>query len=230
VRRNKQTALKLRLSGKSYSQITKFINVPKSTLSGWLSNVVISDDIINKINRRGQKKSIAALLRVNKRQTDLARSRVRLVRKSAEKEIKNLSDREVMLVGAALYWAEGYKRPIVKNGREITHHAVSLTNSDPDLVKVFLKYLKILDVPDSRIKITIRVFEHQNPERVESYWQKILKLPAENFLVNRVGLSKSSANKRPFNRLEYGVLQVRVYDTDLFYKIMGHIDGLQKNR
>ena len=33
--------------------------------------------------------------------------------------------------------------------------------------------------------------------------------------------------KRPFNRLPFGVIQVRISNTNLFHKIMGWIEGVR---
>ncbi|MBL4644461.1 MAG: hypothetical protein JKX80_01190 [Candidatus Pacebacteria bacterium] len=56
----------------------------------------------------------------------MARKRARTIRGVAKKNIKKLSNRELLLVGVALYWGEGYKRVIIRNGKETTSHPVHL--------------------------------------------------------------------------------------------------------
>lgn len=229
MRRDKNKALKLRLAGKSYGQIEKALKIPKSTLSGWLSNLQLSDNLRQKIFSRGREKSIAGLIKRNKNQTVLAVRRRKDTRQSASKEIKSVVGKNLFFLGVALYWAEGHKRPLARNGRVITSHAVSLTNSDPYLAKTFLRFLReICRVPEEKIRADIRIYEHQNERHLLDYWSGATKIRKENFGKIYYGVSKSSAGKRPYNRLPYGTIQIRVNDTNLFNRIMGWIEGIGK--
>lgn len=138
----REQALKLRLSGKSYTEIQRILGIPKSTLSGWLSRVVISSELKRGIESRAKEKSLAGLLKHNKNQTIRAILRTQEIRRQAEKEIGTMGEKHLLILGAALYWAEGYKRPLVRKGRTLTSHAVALTNSDPFLVRAFLRFLR----------------------------------------------------------------------------------------
>ncbi len=230
MRTDKQKAFALRLSGKSYKEISDTLHIPKSTLSSWFSNVQLSEEVRDKINAKGRKKSIQLLLERNKKQTELAVKRNYGIRKNFAKEIGSISDRELLLVGAALYWAEGHKKLFVKNGREITSHAVSLTNSDPELVGIFLRFIReVCKVDEQKIKASIRMFEHQNEDHVFQYWHTVTGIQKGNFGKVYVGVSRSSQGKRPYNRLPYGTIQIRVSDTQLFHGIIGLIEGLKKN-
>ncbi len=229
MRTDKQEALRLRLSGKSYSEVSRALKVPKSTLSGWFSNLVLSKDARERIQKRGNAKAIAALLEVGKRQTTLAQQRARVIQQNTARAIGQLTKRDLLILGVALYWAEGYKRPIVRNGRERTFHPVRLTNSDPALVEAFIRFLReICAVPLEKIKASIRMFEHQNETELLSFWQKITGLPVRNFNKSYRGISISSKGKRPFNRLPHGIIQIVVADTKLFHTIMGSLEGIKQ--
>lgn len=189
----------------------------------------MSDDLRHKILSRGRKKSIAGLLKRNKSQTTLAAKRRTDIRQSAKEEIRLVTEKNLFFLGVALYWAEGHKRPLVRNGREITSHAVSLTNSDPYLVRTFLRFLReVCRVPEERIRADIRIYEHQNAEHLLAYWSIITKIREKNFGKIYYGISKSSAGKRPYNRLPHGTIQIRVNDTNLFNRVMGWIEGTKK--
>lgn len=229
MRTDKNVAVKLRLRGKSYSEIQKeLIGVSKSTLSGWLKDVVLSDESRVALARRASEKSFRGLLKKNKNQTALAIKRRNDIQTTAQSEIGNISMRDLSVVGLALYWAEGHKRVVVRNGRETTYHPVSLTNSDAKLVKIFLEFLrKVHGVPVHKIKANVRIFKHLNENEVLKYWSRELEIPLQNFTKTYIGTSLSSMGKRPFNRLPYGVIQIRISDTNLFHKIMGGIEGLK---
>lgn len=229
MRTDKEKALALRLKGFSYNEIRAKLNVPKATLSDWFTGLVLTTKAQERLQKRVQKKSIAGLIKRNKLQTHLANKRALDIRAESRELINELSQRDLLLLGTALYWAEGYKKPIVKNGRERTYHAISFTNADPLMIKFFIKFVKqILKIPDDRIKASVRIFEHLNEQVTLDYWKKITGLPDKNFQKVYYGISKSSQGKRPFNRLPYGTIQIRISDTINFHKIMGLIDGLIK--
>lgn len=229
MRKDKILAIKLRLQGKSYGEIQKSLGVPKSTLSQWLSNVVISEQARTRIEQRSRKKSVAGLIKRNKQQTINAQIRAKNIRKQAIAEMADLSKKDLLILGSALYWAEGYKKLKTRNGKEVTHHGVSLTNSDPFLVKIFLRFLReYCNVPEEKIKAGLRIFEHHNADEILKFWQKETKILFSNFGKIYRGISISSQRKRPFNRLPYGVIQINVNDTALFHKIMGYIEGIKK--
>lgn len=229
MRTDKALAIKLRLSGKSYSEIQKVLKgISKSTLSEWLKDVVLSDSARSRILKRSKEKSFQGLLKRNKNQTILAIKRRDEIQKFAASEIKNISLKNLFFIGLALYWAEGYKQPIRKNGREVTYHPISITNSDPNLIKIFLRFLReFCKISEEKIKISLRIFKHLNEKEVISFWIKITGIPEKNFQKTYLGISKSSVGKRPYNRLPYGVIQIRINDTKLFHKIIGWIEGLK---
>lgn len=230
MRLDKQQALKLRLQGRSYAEINKILGVPKATLSDWFANLELSDAAKERIGNRVNETSIKALIKRNHLQTHLAEQRAKLTRETAKKEVVELSKKELFLVGIALYWAEGYKRPKVENGRIKTSHSVSITNSDPNLIKVFLRFLReVCKVSDEKIGANVRVYEHQNVAYLLDFWSKVTNISPGKFEKFYYGISKSSQGKRPFNILPYGTIQIRVNNTELYHKIMGWIDGLIKN-
>lgn len=229
MRGDKQKALKLRLAGKSYSEISRHLGVPKSTLSGWFTDLELSDAAKKRIQKRVYDGSLRGLIKRNKNQTRLALQRKIFIQRASSGEIRKINKNELRLIGIALYWAEGYKRSIVRNGRELTHHPVALTNSDPKLVQIFLRFLReICGVQNEKITADIRIYEHMNEQNLLNFWLKATNLPKENFGKVYYGISKSSQGKRPFNRLPYGTVQIRVNSTNLFHKIIGWIEGLKQ--
>ncbi len=229
MRKDKTLAIKMRLKGKSYGEISKKLGIPKSTLSGWLGRIVLSKKARHRLWQRTQAKSFRAFIRRNKHQTIEAVARVKQLRQAASSAVGKITLRDLFVAGTALYWAEGYKRPVIRRGRKVTHHVVSLTNSDPALVKTFLRFLRTwCQVPKEKIKASVRVFPRQSMKMLQQYWERQTGIGRKNFMAPLRTISISSRRKRPFNRLPHGVVQIRVADTKLFHTIMGYIDGLKR--
>jgi hypothetical protein len=223
-----EKAKELRKNGRSYNEIVSLLDIPKSTLYSWLENVELSHEAANRINSRVREGSLRGLLKKNKLQTKIAVDRSRRIQHESKLKIGKLSKREMTLIGAALYWGEGYKKQIVSRGKKRTYHPVSLSNSDPRLIKFFLLFLRTcLDIDDSKIKISIHLYDGMDEEKIIQHWRQITNLPKENFQNVYRGVSISSKRTKKFDHLPYGTAQIRVSSTELFYKIMGLIEGIQ---
>ncbi|PIQ68028.1 MAG: hypothetical protein COV91_06270 [Candidatus Taylorbacteria bacterium CG11_big_fil_rev_8_21_14_0_20_46_11] len=224
----REKALELRTVGYSYNEISKNIGVAKSTLYSWLHDVVLSQRALERLKSRVAQGTLNGLVKRNKMQTVLARERARTIKEKASSEIPKITYSELLLIGAALYWAEGYKRLKMVRGREVTGHVVSLTNSDPSMVMAFILFLKqVLTIPSEKIFISMRLFTHSDEEKSVLYWMKATGLKRTQFTKPTYPVSRSSQGKRPFNRLPYGTVQVIVSDTQVFYRIIGFIEGVK---
>jgi len=231
MRNNKDQAIKLRLQGNSYSEIGKELNISKSTLSNWLSDIKLPIQIDNAIKLKGKEKSISALVKRNKDQTRIAIIRSELIKNKSEQDILDINNKSLLLIGATLYWGEGYKKAIIRDGKEKIYHMVSFSNTDPEMIKIFIKFLKIIcKISDERIKANLHIFEHQDENNIVDYWKNITGIRKENFGKTYFGASISSKRLKPFNQQPYGTIQIRVCDTELFYKIMGWIEGIKKKQ
>lgn len=221
-------ALKLRLTGKSYNEINKVLGVPKSTLSGWFKDVVLSDVAKTRLMSRTRLGS-ATLVKRNKMQTQEAGERARKIQSSAKKEIPVLTRRDLLIISVVLYWAEGYKRLKIKDGKERMDHKISLVNSDAEMVSTFVRFLQnILGISPEKIRLTMRLYAHINENEARVYWMRATGLPRERFFKTTYLVSGASKGVRPFNRLPYGTLQVEVCDTAKFHHLIGLIEGVKE--
>ena len=227
MRSDKFKAYKLRVNGRSYSEIQKLLGIPKSTLSTWFTDLELPEKAKERLDQRAYQKSIAAILKHNRAQTHIAQQNARSTRNDAKADIRQLTERDIFMLGVSLYWAEGYKRPIMHNGKIKTCHPVSLSNSDPGLTKIYLRFLrKTCNVPEEKITGEIRVYEHHNEAHLLNFWNKTTDIHFNRLKTIKNGVSISSQRIRPFNILPYGTIQIRVNSTQLYHKIMGWIEGL----
>ena len=110
-----------------------------------------------------------------------------------------------------------------------THHPVSMTNSDPYLIKIFLRFLReVCKVPEEKISANIRIYEHQNANYLLDFWSKTTGIAPSKLQIFYYKTNNSSQDKGDFYTLPYGTIQIRVNNTELYHKIMGWIEGLTK--
>jgi len=216
-----QRALTLRLEGKSYREITKALGVPKSTQSDWFSNLELPLSI-QKILREKDRLARKQFVEFNRRRTQIIQVENQKIKRSALREVDSLSKRELMLIGAALYWTEGYKIEIQKRTPEIC-----FANSDPHMVALFLRFLReILQVPEEKFRVSIHIHPNIKAHSAIKFWAQITNIPQERFRITRQ-ISRASKRKRPRNSLPYGTLDLRVNNRKNCFCIQGWINGLK---
>ncbi len=217
----KNKAIVLRLRGLSYSEILNKVPIAKSTLSLWLRTVNLS--------KRQRQKITAKRIAAAKRGGEIRRQKrialTRQINQSAAKEVGKINDRELWLLGTALYWAEGSKEKERRPGT-----GVQFTNSDPRMVNLFLKWLKKICGLNDR-DIYFDIFIHENHrDRLDSvikYWSKATKFPKKYF--PHIYFKKNRVNTKRTNVGDnyYGTVKIRVRkSTNLNRKIAGWIDGV----
>ena len=225
IRKEYSAALALRLQGQTYGEIRKVFKIPKSTLSTWFSNLKINNKarkILVSKRRDGHHK----LVEFNKIRTINIQKENEDIRKNYEARIYKLSNKELMILGAALYWGEGYKNFRLKRG---AYPYICFGNSDPEMVRIFIAFLeRILNISKNKMRCQVMIYPNLSSSRSINYWQNITKIPIENFRT-QMAISRSSQGKRPWNLLPYGTFQVRVSKRQEFFKVRGLMDGIIKN-
>ena len=166
--KDREKAIQLRLNGASYSKIKEEIGVSKSTLSNWLRDYPLSEKRIKELRNFDSE-------RIEKFRNTMAKKRKdRLVAvfNNVSKDIGELSEREFFLIGFFLYWAEGTKG---------SPYTTTMANTDPSMLKFFIKWLKMLDVSEARIKIKLHLYSDMDVKTETEYWMKQLKVSKEAF-------------------------------------------------
>jgi transcriptional regulator with XRE-family HTH domain len=181
----------LRRKGLSYNEINLKINLPKSTISKYANNVKIHPKFIKKWAGKRGGSSKRKLLK-EKRALVYSRN-----------FLSAITRKERILFLSALYWAEGSKKDF------------GLSNTDPDLIKVFINGLRNdFEIKESDIRVSIRIYEDLNKEKCLNFWSKITGVKKENFCSINI-----LAGKR-HGKLKYGMCRIRVLKGgDLLKKI-----------
>lgn len=205
-KKDKQKALIMRKKGMSYSQIKEKLNVSKSTLSGWLHDFPLNEERIRELRDNSP-------IRIEHyRNTMRAKKEARLkeVYKKVLKDIGNISERDLFIAGLFLYWGEGTK----------TQNSMSsLTNTNPSMLKFFIKWLELFDIKKKDLKVKLHLYCDMDIDQSLNFWSKELKIPLSQFYkpyIKKINI-KSITYKNGFGK---GTCSVIVGNRDLWEYIM----------
>ncbi|HEY4523724.1 MAG TPA: helix-turn-helix domain-containing protein [Candidatus Paceibacterota bacterium] len=169
----KQQAIILRKHGHSLQEISIQLGISKGTASIWLQHTplsAIAQERIQKKRDEGSRKSRATLNgRTNKRLTeafDFARKTLGKISSTADSS---------RLYCALFYWCEGEKS---KNDKSLF-----FTNSDPLLVKSFLKHLrKGFEIDETKFRVCVHLHSYHDAQKQLLFWSQITSIPLAQFI------------------------------------------------
>jgi hypothetical protein len=214
-------AIKLRMEGLSYSEITSIVPVSQSTLSMWLKNIELSKEhkkLLFIKQRNGQLKGALVRKRFRQEQEEI-------IFKESQKEISKISKRELWLLGIIAYWCEGSKQK-----EHNVSQGVIFANSDVILLKLFLKWLKeICLIPEEDIICSLCIHEHSDKNASMNYWSNVLDIPKAKFGNVVAKKHKINTNRKYIDTDYNGLIRISVKrSTNLNRRIKGWVLGLDK--
>lgn len=219
--KEKEKAIAFRKQGKTYSDILRAIPVAKSTLGIWLKEAKLS---VAENQRFTEAKRLSSLRggQAKKKQRVEKQNNILSETKS---EIRKISERELFLIGVALYWAEGAKEKEYYPGSQL-----QFSNMDPKIIQIFLTWLfKVCKI--GKNMIVFNIFLHQTHkarlEEVKKYWSKITDFPVNSFSSVYWKKNNLKTNRKNTGEKYYGVLKVKVKKSStLVRKIAGWSEGI----
>lgn len=218
----KLKAIILRKRGLSYSEIEEKIPVSKSSLSLWLRDVPLEEKHKKRLLQKQLDQHKKAWYLINQRRI----VRTQQIKKYAALEIGEISKRELWLIGIALYWAEGAKQKEHNTGEQVT-----FSNSDPQMVKVFLMWVfSCLDLKSEDILYSLYIHENVKPrlDDVLSFWVKIVNI--EQGII-KTYFKKHTVNPYRKNQGDkyMGVFRIRLRrSSEINRRIAGWVEGICK--
>lgn len=173
----------------SYTEIRERLGVPKSTLSYWLREFPLAEEQIKKLQRQGWRKSEVSRERFRNSMREKRELRDKEVYNKYQKRFARLSKDAFFIAGLMLYLGEGGKQDYAR---------ISLANTDPKIIKFFIKWLIIFfDVYKEEIKIQLHLYENMDIGQEEKFWQKVLGFNEEQFYKSSIRkLQKASFSYR----------------------------------
>lgn len=118
---------------------------------------------------------------------------------------KDFEEAKLFGMGIGLYWGEGNKA---------NKNTVKLGNSDPALMRIFIKFLiKFFKIDKKDLKFHLHIFTDINMQEAYSYWIKELKIKKSQFYKPTVTITGKLGTYR--KKSKYGVLSVYYANTKL---------------
>ena len=204
----------LREQGFDYRQIAAELGVSKSSVSLWVRDLPrppgLSYEECRKRSAEGVRKYWAAERPIREAEREA-------VRATAAAQIGRLSDREILIAGAIAYWCEGGKnKPDRRDGR------VNFINSDPALIKLFLRFLDVAGIGQERLIFRVYIHESADPAAAQRFWLEVTQARPGQF--RRPVLKRHNPRTVRKNTGDgyHGCLRIDVLrGTDLYRKIEG---------
>lgn len=211
----KEKVLKLRQRGLSYSQIKKQVNVSKSTLSLWLSKFPLSKEQIVKLRDKNPQRieNYINTMRLKREKLDIESYDL------ISKDIGTMSKREKFLAGLYLYWGEGTKA---------AKGTVAVTNTDPDTLKFFVRWLNLFKINKKNLKVVLHLYVDMDVEKEMQFWSNYLRIPVTQFRKPYIKESRFSELSYK-NGFGHGTCSVLYLDMRLYRYIMAGLKYIRKH-
>ena len=212
MRKDKEKVFELRKQGKSYKQISRELNVPTSTIAGWLKNESWSQKIKAILSNEvswSNPKNLELLVQANRERWKIKHQEYR---DAAVREFEKLKNDPLFIAGLMLYWGEGDKQQ--KSSQ------VRLSNSEPEMIKLFYLFLtKTLKISTDKVWAWLLLYPDLVDSVQKNFWSKATGTPVEKFKK-----SIYIKGKHPTRRLSYGVCTIVVSSRALKERILKWIE------
>jgi transposase-like protein len=216
-------AVELRAGGRSVNDIARQLGVAKSTAYRWVGHLPLDPDETVAERRRAHSSLMTeARWAAHREARDAAQAAERA---RAASVVGSLDDRDLLLLGAAIYWCEGTKsKPWRRDDR------LQFVNSDPGLLALFLRFLEVCgigrDVPSYRVSI----HETADSGAAVNRWAQELDLPVERFQRTSLKKHRAATVRRNVGDGYRGCLVITVpRSRELYWRIEGMIAELFQN-
>ncbi|MCD9622393.1 hypothetical protein [Rhabdothermincola salaria] len=157
----RERARELRAQAWTLQEIADELGVGKGSVSVWVRDV----EFVPKPRSTARKRGPNALQRRKA-------AEIEELSDEGRRRIGTLSERDLLIAGAALYAGEGAK----------TDGAVKLANSDPRMIGIFCQWLRtFFEVDESRLRVSLYLHRGLDLEEAITFWSSLTSIPASQF-------------------------------------------------
>ena len=158
--RDQARARELRAEAWTLDEIAAELGVSKSSVSLWVRDVEFEPR---------PRRATARRRGPNALQRRKAEEIERLLAEGRER-IGQLSERDLLVAGIALYAGEGFKDKL------------GMANSDPRILVTFVTWLRrFFDVDEARLRVTLYLHAGLDVAAATAYWSSLLEVPPSQF-------------------------------------------------
>ncbi|TDC35393.1 helix-turn-helix domain-containing protein [Micromonospora sp. KC213] len=212
-------ALALRGQGCAVPEIAARLGVSRSTAYQWVKHLPLDRDESGVIPRTRSTAASDARWAAHREARDAAQ---RQVHREMAARVGPLNERDLLLLGAALYWCEGSKS---KPWRR--HDHVQFVNSDPGLLALFLRFLESCGVSRSLPSYRVTIHESADVDGAVRWWVDTLGVPPQRFRRPTLKRHNPTTLRRNTGDGYHGCLVIDVpRSRELYWRIEGMIAEL----
>ncbi len=218
----REKARAFRTAGKSISEIAHSLRISTSTVSYWCRDILLSKRQQLVLTAKQQRSgAMGRLVAADKKRVERLHRTAMSMHEGAQ-DVGVLKTRDLYMLGLALYWGEGYK-----SGNE----ECGLTNSDPHLIRVFIRWLQQvyqISAGDLILRVSLNGTHAHRVRAVEKYWANVTGIPLKQFTAP--SLIKTISKKVYANQeSHFGTLRVKVRrGTSLRRRIIGSLGEVRR--
>ncbi len=204
----------LREQGLDYEQIVAELGVSKSSVSLWVRDMPLPENLSYEECRKRSMEGVRQYWAAERPVRDAIRQAVRT---AAAREIGNLTDREVLIAGAIAYWCEGTKnKPYNRIDR------IAFINSDPALIRFFMRFLAVAGIGRDRLICRLYIHESADVDSAQRFWLDVTGLEPAQFGRPTIKRHKPTTVRKNTGDDYHGCLRIDVRrGADLYRKIEG---------
>ncbi|HEX9065162.1 MAG TPA: hypothetical protein VF843_08635 [Streptosporangiaceae bacterium] len=206
----RRRACELRAQGRAYREIAATLGVSKSSVSLWLRDIPQPDRLTYEEVRARQAAGTARYWAGERQRREQMRVAISA---DAAKQIGSLSEREVRIAGAVAYWCEGAKN---KPHRRSDH--VDFINSDPALIRLFLRFLDRAGVTEDRLIFQVSIHESADVVAAQEFWLEVTQTDPAQFRRPQIKRHNPRTNRKNTGDTYHGCLRVRVRRSSGLYR------------
>lgn len=215
-------AVELRQAGRSVPEIAAELAVAKSTAYQWVKHLPLTATVERGAERRRRhsRQMTDARWQPHREARDAERA---AVQEAGAAWVGTLTDREVLLLGAAVYWCEGTKsKPWRPN-----HCQLQFINSDPALVLVFLRFVELCGVDRSALRYRVSIHESADVPDAGRWWADVVGVPVDAFRRPTIKRHNPSTVRRNTGDAYRGCLIIYVPTSSrLYWRVEGIVRGI----
>lgn len=171
--RIKNEAILLRKRGIGVPTIAKQLHISKSTASNWLKGVSLSKKAAKELAMRsitGTQKGLARIKAAKEMANKLRSDEMDTL---AKEFVAGVGKKHWQIIAALIFWCEGSKRHL---------GSLKFVNSDPNMIKLFLKALRIgFGIDQNKMKALLHLHEYHIEEKMINFWSGITGINKTRF-------------------------------------------------